>query len=63
MNQQKKFISSSEMANELGVSKSYSYKVIRKLNEELKAKGYFVVTGKVSRAYFEEKFYGISEVI
>ena len=60
--EQTKFISSTQMASELGVSKSYCYKVIKKMNEELKMQGYFTVTGKVSRVYFEEKFYGIKEV-
>lgn len=52
-----------EVALELGVSKSYAYKVVRQLNDELKAKGYLVVAGKVSRVYYEEKLYGSREVV
>lgn len=44
-----------------GVSQAYAYKLIRKLNDELEAKGYTVVAGKVSRKYFEEQFYGMGE--
>lgn len=56
-----RFITSDEVAKELGVSKSFAYKVVRSLNDELKSKGFMVVSGKVSRLYYEEKFYGIKE--
>ncbi len=36
---QKMFISAEEMAMELGVSKSFAYKLMREMNEELKKKG------------------------
>lgn len=29
------------------------------LNDELKAKGYMTISGRVSRKFFEEKFYGM----
>ncbi len=57
-----RFITSSEVAEELGVSKSFAYKVVRQLNDELSKKGFMVVSGKVSRVYYEEKFYGLKEV-
>lgn len=60
--QNSKFITSGEVAQELGVSKSFAYKIVRQLNDELKSKGFFIVSGKVSRVYFEEKFYGVKEV-
>lgn len=34
-----RFIRAEEVADELGVSKPYAYKLIRQLNEELKDKG------------------------
>ena len=34
--QSKTFISVQEVAEELGVSKSYAYRVVKQLNEELK---------------------------
>ena len=49
------FIRAAEVAKELEVSTSYAYKVIRKLNDELKAKGYYTVAGRVSRQYFYER--------
>ena len=44
----------------LSVSESAAYKIIRRLNEELKAANYITVRGKVSRAYFEKRIYGVS---
>lgn len=46
-----------EVARELGVSRSYAYKLIKQLNEELRKKGYITVAGRVSRRYFNEKLY------
>lgn len=43
----------------LGVSRGYAYKIIRGLNNELKEKGYHVISGKVPAKYSEEKFYGM----
>lgn len=43
----------------LEVSESKAYGIIKQLNSELSAKGYIVIPGKVSRAYFEEKVYGV----
>ena len=38
-----RFICAEEVAQELSVSKPYAYKLIRQLNEELKAKGFIDV--------------------
>jgi len=46
-----------EVAELLQVSEPHAYKIIRKLNKELEKQGKFVVAGRVSRKYFEEKFY------
>ena len=51
------FMNVKEVASYLGVSESMAYKIIQKLNKELKAKGYITIAGKVSRAFFEEKIY------
>mgnify|MGYP001064073980 CR=1 FL=1 len=53
-----KFIRVDEVANELDVSKPYAYKLIRTLNDELKAKGFITISGRVNRQYFEERLYG-----
>lgn len=49
------FLTVDDVANELGVSKSYAYKLIRKLNEELKGMNYLTVTGRINKRYFIEK--------
>ena len=53
------YITADEVAELLGVSRGYAYKVIRGLNDELKDKGFRVISGKVPRKYFQEKFYGM----
>lgn len=51
-------IGADEIAKRLDVSKAFAYKVVRDLNNELKQRGYIVIAGKVSRRFFEERFYG-----
>lgn len=51
----KTFMSVQEVADELGVSKSYAYKVVKQLNEELKKLGYLTVAGRVNTQYFHKK--------
>ncbi len=53
-----RFICAEEVAQELSVSKPYAYKLIRQLNEELKAKGFITISGRVTRQYFYERLYG-----
>lgn len=53
-------LTTKDVASELGVSYSYANKVVKSLNAELAEKGYMVVTGKVSRKFFEERFYGMN---
>ena len=53
-----KFIRVDKVAKELDVSKPYAYKIIRQLNDELKAKGFITIAGRVNRQYFNERLYG-----
>ena len=55
------FVRAEEVAGVLGISKPYAYKLVREMNEELKQKGFLTIPGRVSRNYFEEKFYGLRE--
>lgn len=50
------FMNVEEVAKELGISISHAYKIMRKLNNELKEKGYLTIAGRVNRTYFMEKF-------
>ena len=44
-----------EVAEALKISKSFAYKVIRKMNAELKEQGFFTMAGKVNKQFFLEK--------
>lgn len=44
-----------EVAKELGVSKSYAYKIVQKLNAELKEQGFLTISGRVNKQYFLER--------
>lgn len=47
-----------KVAEETGMSVSYSQKLIRDLNKELENKGFITFRGKIPRKYFEERTYG-----
>ena len=44
-----RFIKADEVAEELGISKPYAYRIIRRLNEELREKGMITIAGRVDR--------------
>lgn len=46
------FMRVDEVAKELGISKSYAYKIVQKLNAELAEKGF---SGRVNKQYFTER--------
>ncbi|MBD5110983.1 MAG: helix-turn-helix domain-containing protein [Ruminococcaceae bacterium] len=51
------FIKVEEVAEILGISKSYAYKIVRQLNNELKEKGFLTISGRVTKTYFMERIY------
>ena len=56
------FMKVDEVAQELGISKSYAYKIVQKLNDELKSKGYITISGRVNKQYFMERIcYGAAQ--
>lgn len=54
----KMYYTAQEVAEMLGVSRGQSYKIVKQLNGELKEKGYIVVSGKIPKKYFAERYYG-----
>ena len=50
-----------EVEQVLQISNSKSYTLIRKLNEELKQKGFITIAGKIPKKYLEERCYGLAE--
>ena len=55
------FMRVEEVAEELGVSIPYAYKLIRNMNEELKKASCITIAGRIDRKFFHEKFYGTRE--
>ena len=51
------FIRADEVAKELGISRSYAYKLIRQLNQELKERGFLTIAGRINRDYLKERLY------
>ena len=46
-----------EVCERLKVSRSYAYRVIRRLNNDLKEQGILTIPGKVNSAYLEERYF------
>lgn len=49
------FMTVEEVAQELRVSKSKAYKVVRNLNRELQEMGYLTVAGRINTTFFHKK--------
>ena len=49
------FLRVDEVAEILGISKSYAYKIVQQLNAELKEQGFITIAGRVNKQYFLEK--------
>ena len=62
MQRQNYMITAEEVAESMGISLGYAYKLLRKLNKELADQGYVTVAGKIPRAFWEKKFYGYSQI-
>ena len=56
--EKKRFLTANDVAEYMGISVPMAYKIIRRLNDELVAAGYIIVSGRISRSYFEKKIYG-----
>ena len=56
------YYSAKDIAEMLDVSIASAYKIIRRMNEELKNKGYITIQGKVPKTFFDEKWYGLSSM-
>ena len=60
MNESKQFLRAAEAAKMLDISLAMAYRIIRQLNDELKAEGYITVAGRVNRKYLEKKIYNVA---
>ena len=50
-----RFLTVTEVAQLLHISRSHAYKVIHRLNQELKAQGVITIAGRISRSYLMER--------
>lgn len=58
----KYYVEKKEVMEALGVADTKAFRIIKELNDQLKEKGYITIPGKVSRKYFEEKYYGYGDM-
>lgn len=54
---ERKMLNSKQVAEILGISVSYAYKVIDQLNKELNQAGYLTISGKVDSLYLYKRFF------
>ena len=54
------YYTASEVQEMLGISRAKAYKIVKELNEELAAKGYIIISGRVPKKYLAEKYYGMA---
>ena len=52
------YINAPEAVCILELSEGKVYELFREMNKELKAQGYITVSGRVPRAFFNQKFFG-----
>lgn len=53
----RQLIGASQVAEILGISNSYAYKIIEELNLELEKAGYLTIRGKVDSLYLERRYF------
>lgn len=58
---EKIYMRAKEVAEELGVSQAFAYRVIKQLNSELESKGFIVINGRVDQKYFHDRMYATHE--
>ncbi len=47
--------------HDLQISKPFAYRMIAGWNEELKEQGYTTICGRIPKAYYEKKIYGMAK--
>lgn len=55
--EESRFLNAKQVSEIMQTSQSSAYRIIKKLNEELENQGKIVMSGKISKRYFEEKVY------
>lgn len=55
------FVRVDTVMSDLQISKPLAYQLMKEWNSELSELGYTVIGGRVPRAFYEKKIYGMSE--
>lgn len=53
-----KMLKAADVAKLLRIGETRAYQIIKELNAELKAAGYYTIRGRISAAYFEKRIFG-----
>jgi hypothetical protein len=59
---QELFVRVDTVMNDLQISKPLAYKLMKEMNDELSAKGYLTIAGRVPRVYYYERFFGLGKM-
>ena len=52
-----RLLTCADVMSRLKIGEGFAYRIIRQLNQELKAGGYIVISGRVPETKFNERFY------
>ena len=55
------YLSVEDIAELFGLSVSFAYRVVERMNADLASKNYYVILGRVPTRYVEDKIYGFSD--
>lgn len=58
----KMYLSVEDIAELFGLSVSFAYRVVERMNADLESKNYYVILGRVPTRYVEDKIYGLEHV-
>ena len=62
MRKRKMYLSVEDIAELFGLSVSFAYRVVERMNDDLASKNYYAILGRVPTRYVEDKIYGLKHV-
>ena len=62
MRKRKMYLSVEDIAELFGLSVSFAYRVVVKMNADLESRNYYVVLGRGPARYVEDRIYGLEHV-
>lgn len=55
------YVFADEVMQDLQISKPLAYRFIREWNEELRKQDYVAISGRIPRAFYKQKVYGMTK--